>query len=165
MTKQEALMIISMLKAAFPHQEFPKESVRLYITCLLDLPFGPAKAGALNLITQPNRRFMPAIGEIRAAILNTMHPIPSAEEAWAEVIQQIHEVGSYGRPSFSHPLIEKAVRAADWATLCQSDQPAIERAHFLRIYKAFQERHATQITMLPQAKLIQIPGESGDKQL
>lgn len=155
MNEQQAIQVVNILKAAFPHVDFPSDSAKLYRECILDLPFAATRAGVLNLITEPDRRFMPAIGEIRAAVLEAVDPLPTPEEAWGEVMNEIHNTGSYGRPQFSHPAIEKAVRAVDWKNICLSETPGVERAHFLRVYASFRERHQRNQLMLPEAKSLQ----------
>lgn len=69
--------------------------------------------------------------------------VPTPEEGWEEVREQMSRVGYYNSPSWTHPLIARAVKAVGWRDLCVSEQPDISRAHFLRVYKAFQERAQT----------------------
>jgi hypothetical protein len=66
--------------------------------------------------------------------------IPQAGEAWGEVLRKIQTVGSYGAPQFSSQVIQKAVDCIGWKTLCMSENIAIERAHFLKIYETFEKR-------------------------
>ena len=61
-------------------------------------------------------------------------------EAWGEVIKEISNTGSYGQPKFENPLIAKAVECMGWRTLCLSENTAIDRAHFLKIYDALKKR-------------------------
>lgn len=154
MTRDEAMTIVNILNAAFPHGKLKQDSIKLYVNSLLDLPADAARAAALNLIAEGGRRFIPTIGEIRAATLDVMEPLPTAEEAWGEVRAEIHHEGYYGTPQFSHPAIEKAVRAVGWRDICSSDQPGVVRAHFLRVYDAFRERHQVERLRLPQARAI-----------
>ena len=39
------------------------------------------------------------------------------------------------------PITLDVVRAMDWASLCLSENPEMDRAHFLRIYQAIKNRH------------------------
>lgn len=64
----------------------------------------------------------------------------SAGEAWGEVIKQISSIGSYGQPSFKDSLISQVVNCIGWRNLCLSENIAIERAHFLKIYESLLKR-------------------------
>ena len=63
-----------------------------------------------------------------------------AGEAWAEVLKAISSVGSYGCPKFTDELIDQAVSCVGWRNMCMSENIAIERAHFLKIYDTIHKR-------------------------
>lgn len=66
-------------------------------------------------------------------------PLPG--EAWEEIIGQVRSVGSYGTPTFSNPLIKKAMDAIGWNEICMSNsQDNIIRAHFMKIYESYAQR-------------------------
>jgi len=72
------------------------------------------------------------------------HAIPedvSAGEAWGDVLKQISSIGSYGQPNFKDPLTAKVVACIGWRNLCLSENIAIERAHFLKIYETLAKRN------------------------
>jgi hypothetical protein len=87
------------------------------------------------------RAFPPTVGAIAAAAADAVDPIPSVDQAWDEVIDQLHSVGTYGDPRFTHPAIAEAVRAFGWRNLCQSEAPGVDRAHFLRLWPSVADRH------------------------
>ena len=149
MTRDEAAKVVAMLKAAFPHQPFPTDSARVYIEFLLDLDVDAALRAVRRLIAEPGRRFMPTIGEIRGAALDVVAPVPLPEEAWGEVVQQIHAEGYYGRPRFSHPVIYQAVEAIGWREICLSEEPGVVRAHFMRAYETLRQRYVHDVSAEP----------------
>lgn len=64
----------------------------------------------------------------------------TAGEAWGEVLSQIHSIGSYGSPIFKDQSITNCVNSIGWRNLCLSENIAIERAHFLKMYEAISKR-------------------------
>ncbi|NLL20004.1 MAG: hypothetical protein GX262_13470 [Clostridia bacterium] len=134
------MKILSVLSAAYPNFQLTEETGELYVRLLSDLPYNKLQAAALSHISQS--KFFPTIAELRS-MANEIMPgerIPSPMEAWGEVIEQIRKVGHYGRPSWSHPVIEKTVRAFGWRDLCLSENVVADRAHFLRMYEQYAER-------------------------
>jgi hypothetical protein len=63
----------------------------------------------------------------------------SAEEAWAAVAAAIRSHGSYREPRFTNPALARAVGAMDWNELCTNPNVEATRAHFFRLFGAFQE--------------------------
>lgn len=151
MNATEAGKIVSMLEIAYSKQ-VADETMALYIKFLLDIPFEAGKAAALNLIAE--NKFFPSISEARQAAIAVLpnNQIPTAAEAWSEVTKQIEEASLYKKPSFSHPSIVQATKAIGWYNLCTSENPAADRAHFMRIYETYRERAMRDIVQLPEAK-------------
>jgi hypothetical protein len=63
--------------------------------------------------------------------------IPTAEEAWKEVLRNLNP---YRRPEWSCSLIQDAVRTMGFLQLCNSENPSIDRAQFLKIYNNLRDR-------------------------
>jgi len=81
----------------------------------------------------------PSPGRIIKAVKSIQNAnIPSAENAWAEVLLKLDP---YRRPEWSHKLIGEAVRCMGYVELCRSENPNIDRAQFLKIYNNLLERH------------------------
>lgn len=148
MTEKEAVSLVGMLMAAYPRFEITKATIRLYQEFLMDLGFSSAKCAIAGHIA--SSQYFPSISEIREAALTFAEPrIPSAAEAWFEVMEAITKTGSYGTPSFSHRSIKKAVKAIGWNNLCWSEAIGVERAHFLKIYSTFRKRDMDDANILP----------------
>ena len=62
--------------------------------------------------------------------------LPTAAEAWEEAEQQICSAGIYKPPVFSCDLVRRVARSIGWLQLCSSENPAADRAHFLRLYES-----------------------------
>lgn len=153
MTRDEALEIISVLTAAYPQANLSKETGSLYVRFLIDLSFEIGQAAVLDLISK--NKWFPSISELREAANKILpNEIPSVEQAWAEVEEAFHTVGSYIFPSFSHPLIEQAVRTLNWRKLCLSDNPVVDRAHFFKVYESYRVREVEDNLALPEVKML-----------
>ncbi len=82
--------------------------------------------------------------------------LPDVDQAWAEIQSEISRVGwtvvldAKRRPLFSHPSIQAAVDAMGWSTLCESENPMADRAHFLKLYGVATER-ATRDAVMPSS--------------
>jgi hypothetical protein len=151
MTPKEAIEVMAILTAAYPNFTINAETIEIYSRFLMDMPFGLGEAIALKLISE--NKWFPSISEIREAVIKIMpNEIPSTEEAWLEVMDNIRSVGSYGSPTFSNPLIGKAVNAIGWRELCLSDNPIADRAHFFKIYESYRNREVEDNLMLPEIK-------------
>ena len=80
--------------------------------------------------------------------------MPSAQDAWAEVVASFSTHGYYrGAPDWTHELIGKAVKAnGGYAFLCQSENPTADRARFLQAYDAYLARYRKEVAMLPDVQ-------------
>lgn len=151
MTLNESKKIMAILTAAYPQVSISEATIGVYITFLSDLSFEMGQAVALQLISY--NKWFPSIAELRQAIVKMLpDEIPSTEEAWLEVINEIRGIGSYGSPHFSNNLISKAVNAIGWRELCLSDNPVADRAHFFRIYESYRVREIEDNLQLPEIK-------------
>lgn len=71
--------------------------------------------------------------------------LPSAGEAWAEVIEAAQTIGYQNGvvPAMSCPEVRAAARAAGWSGICFAEtemQLSTTRAHFFRIYDGLASR-------------------------
>lgn len=150
MTSLEAAKVIATLIAAYPRIEISEETTKLYAKFLQDLDYKQVQAAVVKHIAISP--YFPTIAELRQAALDVIQdnraPLPG--EAWAEVAQQMRDIGYTGRPTFSHPLIEKTVQAmGGWIALCQSEDGMVDRAHFLKVYESYRTRHVEEVKTAP----------------
>jgi hypothetical protein len=134
-----------MLTAAYPNWHPSEESLDLYEEFLLPFPAEAVEAATLRIICS-KREFAPPVGVIiseatEAALGHAGVPHLSPEEAWGEVMEKIRHCGYYREPdSWSSPAIGRAVKAITWADLCTNENIEANRAHFMRIFGAYQNR-------------------------
>jgi hypothetical protein len=142
MTEVESKRITALLVAAYPAWKPSEATMQLYERLLRPLEVALAEQAVARIIRTP-REFAPPVGSIcyQAArlALHRGEGELSAEEAWAEVAGAIRSHGSYRQPSFANPALARAVAAMDWCELCTNPNVEATRAHFFRLFGAFQE--------------------------
>jgi predicted CoA-binding protein len=98
-------------------------------------------------------KWFPSVAELRGVALEIQaraRGIPTAAEAWVEVMGQVRAHGYYGEPVFSYPLIQQAIDGlGGWRNLCAGTNQVADRAHFLRIYESLSSRDHDTAAMLP----------------
>jgi len=141
---------IALLMAAYPRQEFPEPSQRLYIKMLADLPGDLLEAAVMDIISK--NTFLPSISELRAAV-NTLVEKSSgrldAYTAWDTVCRQIRRVGSYGIPDLDDLTAKAVAGVGGWQALCRSENQVADRARFFQVYDAFLSRERDNEMTLP----------------
>jgi len=128
---------IVRLAVSFPDKRFDGEVMWEFLNDLTDEQFIQAISKLCSSLKEiyPGTNVTALIREYALPSSRTL-----AGEAWGEVMREIMSTGSYGYPSFSDPLIHKAVDCIGWREICMSEKLAIERAHFLKIYEQLSER-------------------------
>lgn len=145
--------MLSVLTAAYPDKSLEDETVKLYLRFLSDIPFHYGQAAALNMIAES--KWFPSVAELRKEAVSLMpdHQIPSAAEAWGEVMEQIRKAGYYGIPEFTHPVVKQAVKTMGWRNLCMMEEGAYtDRAHFMKIYDSLASKETKQSLQIPDSK-------------
>jgi len=134
---------MALLLASFPNLKPDTNTLKAWRALLGDLD-DQAFLRAVLMFCRCHKDLFPGTGLV-ATLLDYARPddAPLAVEAWAEVIEQVHRIGYYGIPKFTHERIEQTVRAIGWVTLCNSEEIAIERAHFLKCYEQLTKRETT----------------------
>lgn len=143
--------IINFLIHAYPRQEIAEGTIKVYKETLRDIDPDLLKSAVLKHISKSP--WFPSVSELRdcaASLIEQANGEPDAFTAWAEVMQQIRHVGSWGEPTFSNPRIDKAVRGiGGWRELCLSENTIADRARFVEAYNTYQTRDKDDRRMLP----------------
>jgi len=146
---------IGLLMAAYPRQEFPEPSQRLYARMLADIPGDLLEAAIMDIISK--KTFLPSISEIREAAAGLVEKSAgqvSAVEAWAHVCKQITRVGRYGSPDFDD-ITRRAVEAVGgWRELCNSENAVADRARFYQAYDQLASSGRGDAMMLPGVRAL-----------
>lgn len=150
MKKDEYAYVAAELNALWPSSKWEVATIKAGEHLLLDLP-AQAVLAAVRQLAAEGERFAPNPGQVRRRAVELTAPaIPSADEALAEVYEQMAKVGSYGTPEWSHPAIKAAVDAmGGWWGLCRSEDTMADRAHFLKIYGSVEHRHQNEQLVAP----------------
>lgn len=154
-TETEVAQIVALISAAYPNFNPTEHTVEVYYQTLKDLPGEELKVAALTAIAEAGRKFAPSVGELRGAvgeIRKAVNNLPSSYEAWEQVHKQMVRVGSYGKPTFSHPLIMRVVETLGWRNLCASENAVADRARFVQAYEQLLMRAERDEIMLPEVR-------------
>jgi hypothetical protein len=174
-TPSESARIVAMLANAPDSRgsaAWTIETQEVFARLIEDLDYEPTMAAAMTWLKTQSTR--PAIADLRAAVraqleaAGTIPADPDPDQAWGLVVRAFSEVGRYREFPASDPLVKRVVDRMGWETLCNSDNPEADRAHFLRLYQAEltrqrDDRHAAGGLLLPgdQARLDAIAGSPG----
>lgn len=117
------------------------ERLAVYCEALKEFPVPILKKAAKKLMME--QRFIPTIAEIVDAgrsLVGEVRPgsrMKTWGEAWTEIQQTVHDVFVYGKPHFSTPEIEAAVKSFGYAELCnlKTDELRIASAQMRRFYE------------------------------
>jgi hypothetical protein len=126
---------VAILRDAYPRQDFPDRSARLYGTMLADMDDTLVVAAVQRLIRRST--FLPSIAEIRREVMEYVLCLPTPQEAWAMVT----------RPETEGQLPTVVLASLQalggrWA-IRVSDAPSVMRSQFLRDYEARREAAMT----------------------
>jgi len=135
MTEAEAISCVAVLSEMYSHDKWSETRISTSVDLIVDLDYAKTKVAIAELLK--TCKFPPTIAEIRKLALP---PDPDdlqlpAGEAWVQVMCEVRRVGSWGEPSFSDPMILRAVQGfGGWQDLCASENHVADRAHFMKIY-------------------------------
>ena len=144
MTKQDICALVALAASSNPTMQSkdPAPIVAAWSLMLADLDPVVAKAAVIKVCRESD--YFPSVARIVAAA-EELDPrnekLPTAAEAWEEVEKLIIQFGPYRAPQYSCDTVRRAVRAIGWLQLCCSENPAADRAHFLKLYESMRNRH------------------------
>lgn len=154
--KFDIASILAVIAVAYPNFAVTEQTTEVYLQILSDIPADELKAAALHCISESGRKFAPSVGELRGAVQELRgfsNNMPSSFEAWQEVGKQISiNGGDFGKPVWSHPVVQKTVEAIGWRNLRMSEDQTADRARFIQCYEQFRERAQKENIMLPEVR-------------
>lgn len=134
MKREETAQLISVLCAAFPNTNVPRETVEVYHEALKDLEVQATREAVRELLLTAD--WFPPAAAIRRRVAQKARILaPEAGEAWGEVCGAVRASGRDKRPTLSHPALDRAVGALGWRAICMSENTDTIRAHFLKTYE------------------------------
>jgi len=140
-TEIETLRVLKILGDVYPSFRLNSSAIEVYVKLMADIPGSVLEQAALDHISRST--FFPSVAELRSAafsILEAADPIPTEYEAWREVQAEVARVGHAGQPELGNPVARQVVEQLGWRSLCLSENPVADRAHFVQAYQALAER-------------------------
>lgn len=158
MTLTEATELVAILQISWPNHPWHEKADVAYHMGLSDLDYADVMAVIPELIR--NQKFAPVSVEIRRLVLaDRLESIPTAAEAWEEVSKQIRECGTRREYFFTHPLIDRIVKALGWYLLVNSERPHQDRKDFIAMYTEFRDKQLRETMLHPDGpKAIRVVG-------
>lgn len=168
-SKDTLAQVWLMLAEAYPQakQVDVAGTAKLYARLLADIPDDLLEAAALHVIGRS--KFFPAVAELRDAAFDlrkTALALPTALEAWGEVMAEVRRSGSYREPRFSSDVIRQAVVAlGGWQSICLSENVTADRARFVEVYDQLTGREDAHARLLPsvRGKVTELAAALADK--
>lgn len=140
MDKRETAGILALLSSAYPYAKVTKETAAMFHEVWKDLSFVECQR-AVGTVIRTSEMF-PSAAQIRKEVMRQMGVMSSSSaEAWSEVMNQVREIGRYGRPKFSSQAVTDTVLALGWREICDSENQGVLRAHFFKMYDKMAEEH------------------------
>jgi hypothetical protein len=148
----EFLQVWNVLDRSYPRfcqeqgAENMLQTLRLYYQLLSDLPIEQIKAAVLRHVSCS--KWFPTVAELReASTVLSAAPLPSAIEAWGEVLDAMAGIEGYcfadhvTVPRFANPITARLVDAMGWRALCGSENGIADRARFIESYEQLAARN------------------------
>ncbi len=155
--QKKVLRLLAPLFSAFDYVKYGTAQEReknlrnklcVFAIALEDLDAGVLSAGILKCIR--TKTFPPTIAEIREECESIRCAVvgdgtKSIDEAWGEVLRQMHDAHYSRPPKFSTPEIAEAARKMGWRNLCAAEESEMvgNRAQFIKIYESILCRKRT----------------------
>jgi hypothetical protein len=141
----EAARFLRILVAFYQQDVKDKElTLVLWADALGDLPRSEVDK-AIKVHCRESR-FFPNPAQIREIVVSEMIGMPTPDEAWALVVDQIREVGMYSAPDLSRELREAVRVAGGWRYLGNGPEDKV-RDSFIWAYKGLIERKRREVTL------------------
>ncbi len=167
----ETAQIVAIIGAAYPNFSPTKETIQVYYELLKDIDGSALKIATLQCCAESGRKFAPGVGEIRGAVNDMRRQatgVPTALEAWAELLKAPKEGKSYRITDevdengatiieekiykWSHPLVEQTAKMLGFPKFPDWSQESFERNTFFKAYEIQLQKHLKETEQLPEVK-------------
>lgn len=162
MTERDVIKLFAILTAAYPkfdtfnNPETARPIISLWAEMLSDIPYEVAEAAVKKFILESP--YPPTIADIRKQVAEIMQdPADNidAATAWGEVVKALNHYGYY-RPEEAlasmSPRTAKIVRLMGWQNICMSEDPAVIRGQFIKMYEIYTQREKQEALLLQKLK-------------
>jgi len=145
------IMTLTPYLMAFPQSKMNEGSLLVYAKALSSLSIAEIEASMLKLMR--TNRFFPSVADIFEQANNIDQFLnkssqKSSDEAWSEVMKEVHNAFIYRKPKFSSKEVERAALNMGWTSLCNLEVDAMNtaRSQFMRIYDSIINRSRNEKT-------------------
>ena len=143
MSRAEICALVALAGSSNPSMQAkdPRPIVEAWSLMLGDLDPVLDKAAIIKVCRESD--FFPSVARIVAAARELdpgVEKLPTAAEAWEEVMRLMRDYGPYRCPVYSCDAVRRAVRAIGWRQLCMGENVEADRAHFLKLYESMRSR-------------------------
>lgn len=150
MNNSETIKLFAIINSLYPRSESfaqaDRTMVMTWAAMLSDVPFQMAEAAVQAIAaTQP---YAPSISEIRAKIAPKSI---GADEAWGYITNAIKRHGIYNAAAAKKSMpaeVWDMVTRIGWENICMSEEPAVERGLFIKLW-AIQEKRIAEQARIP----------------
>jgi hypothetical protein len=153
-TRNRTAFVLKQLFSAYPNTQVEEGTVAIYIRLLGDIPVEELQAVVDQCIA--DCKFLPTVAEVREHWRNLTRNLGelSGAEGWGLVQAEIRRMGSWGSPHFENAKVQRVVDMMGWLNICQSENLAVDRAQFMRIFDTLADREDRIGKLLPQARAL-----------
>lgn len=156
MTRDEVKQLLGWALANYPsiQERNLRPTAELWHRMLSDIPYEIAEKALMSVLAKA--KYFPTVAEIREAAAEIINPqLPSAMDAWGEVMRAARDYGYYrqeeGLNSLS-PLTRRVVRNIGWREICLCEQPDIIRGQFRMAYEQYAKREREEAVLPAEVK-------------
>lgn len=156
MTRDEVKQLLGWALANYPSMQERnlRPTAELWYRMLSDIPYEIAEKALMGVLAKA--KYFPTVAEIREVATEIINPqLPSAMDAWGEVVQAVRDYGYYrqeeGLNSLS-PLTRRVVQNIGWREICLCEQPDIIRGQFRMAYEQYAKREKEEAILPAEVK-------------
>lgn len=139
--QENIILALTGYLEAYPNNKVSSDTLKIYAKALYSLSVNQIHAAMMKILRES--KFFPSISEIldeAEKITDYLQgvSVPTAGEAWQEVMNNAKKYHIYERWHFSYPLIQRAAEYFGIKELCTIPEKdiSIARAQFMRIYES-----------------------------
>jgi hypothetical protein len=144
MKESEVVKLLAIISAAWPSFELTEVRMQVWSQALADIDYAAGTTAVMRVLE--TSEFPPTVAAIRRAAIPARCMIPTADEAWAAVLEAL-SAGYVTTPRFdliqdrAGSVAVEVAQAFGWRELYMSDAfNGVARGQFIRMYNAKAER-------------------------
>jgi hypothetical protein len=142
---------VQRLALAFDPYGWDDARLGVYVDLLADLDPRAVDRAVDRLARTATKMPVPSV--VCREVLRERHgELPSALDAYGEVMREVARVGRYGQPELSALTRGSVDAIGGWRHVCDSTMPDATRAAFVKAYDAYAERALREVLIAPELR-------------